>query len=122
MSARLVALGDGPDIPLDGALPIVLGRGPQCDFQLPFSRVSRRHCAITLVDAEVEVRDLGSSNGTLINGRQVVSGTLHQGDVLSIAGIRFRLDLGVPTRLSWMMRVNDPAPSGELRARQEEAS
>jgi predicted component of type VI protein secretion system len=114
MAFRLVALSEGPDIPLDGTTPIVVGRGPLCDARLPFTRVSRRHCIISVVVGAVEIRDLGSTNGTLINGRQVLSGRLRPGDVLSIAGIRYRLEAGLPTRLSWMIRMNGSAPGGDL--------
>jgi pSer/pThr/pTyr-binding forkhead associated (FHA) protein len=70
MRAILVALNGGPDIPL-GPEPTVVGRHPDCEVQLPSIRISRRHCCMTEVDGKVAVRDLGSTNGTLINGRRV---------------------------------------------------
>ena len=93
MTTRLVALDDGPDIPL-GREPIVVGRHPNCDVRLPSIRVSRRHCCLTEVDGEVAVRDLGSSNGTLINVRRVEAGRLRPGDSLSIATLRYRMENG----------------------------
>jgi hypothetical protein len=42
-SIRLVALDEGPDIPLAGG-PIVLGLHPRCDARLDSLRVLRRHC------------------------------------------------------------------------------
>ncbi|CAN5719681.1 hypothetical protein BH23PLA1_BH23PLA1_02390 [soil metagenome] len=45
-------------------------------------------------NAEVIVRDLGSTNGIRINGQRVEMGKLRPGDELSIAHIRYRLDLG----------------------------
>ena len=91
MPARLVALDGGPDILLDG-FRILVGRHPKCDAQLTSMRVSRRHCCITLANGEVEVVDLGSTNGILINGRQTQCGRLRPGDVLWIAHLRYRLD------------------------------
>ena len=43
MPIRLVALDEGPDIPVDRAM-VVVGRHPQCDARLDSIRVSRRHC------------------------------------------------------------------------------
>jgi predicted component of type VI protein secretion system len=93
MPTRLVALDGGPDISLDRE-PIVVGRHPHCDVRLHSFRVSRRHCCLTEVDGEVVVRDLGSLNGTLINGRRVEAGRLRPGDKLTIANLRYRLEKG----------------------------
>jgi predicted component of type VI protein secretion system len=93
MPARLVALDEGPDIPLDRAM-VVVGRHPQCDARLDSLRISRHHCCMTTDQGEVVVRDLGSTNGIRINGQRVEMGRLRPGDELSIAHIRFRLDDG----------------------------
>jgi pSer/pThr/pTyr-binding forkhead associated (FHA) protein len=93
MPTCLVALDEGPNIPL-GREPIVVGRHPHCDVRLPSIRVSRRHCCLSEIDGEVAVRDLGSSNGTLINGWPVESGRLRPGDTLTIAHLRYRLENG----------------------------
>jgi len=91
MPSRLVALDEGPDIPLDRTM-VVVGRHPQCDARLDSLRVSRHHCCMTQDHGEVVVRDLGSTNGIRINGQRVEMGRLRPGDELSIAHIRFRLD------------------------------
>src|SRR5437763_336216 len=93
MSIRLVALDEGPDIPVDRAL-VVVGRHPQCDARLDSIRVSRRHCCMSEDNGEIVVRDLGSTNGIRINGQRVESGRLRAGDELSIAHIRYRLEGG----------------------------
>ena len=93
MPARLVAIDDGPDIPLDRTM-VVVGRHPQCDARLDSLRVSRHHCCMTQDKDELVVRDLGSTNGIRINGQRVEMGRLRPGDELSIAHIRFRLDNG----------------------------
>ena len=94
MPARLVALDEGPDIPLDRTM-VVVGRHPQCDARLDSLRVSRHHCCMTQDHGEVIVRDLGSTNGIRINGQRVEFGRLRPGDELSIAHIRYRLDASV---------------------------
>jgi hypothetical protein len=94
MPLRLVALEEGSDIPIDRDL-IVVGRHPTCDARLESIRVSRRHCCMTAKNGDLEVRDLGSTNGIRINGHRVEVGRLRLGDELSIAHIRFRLDDGI---------------------------
>jgi pSer/pThr/pTyr-binding forkhead associated (FHA) protein len=91
MNTRLVALDDAPDIELDGGM-VVVGRHPQCDTRLDSLLVSRRHCCMTEEDGNVLVRDLGSTNGILINGHRVRGvGRLKPGDELSIAHYRYRV-------------------------------
>ena len=93
MPARLVALDEGADIPLDRTM-VVVGRHPQCDARLDSLRVSRHHCCMTQDNGEIVVRDLGSTNGIRINGQRVEIGRLRPGDELSIAHIRYRFDTG----------------------------
>jgi hypothetical protein len=93
MTARLVALDEGPDIMLDRAM-VVVGRHPACDARLDSLRVSRHHCCMMQENGEVVVRDLGSTNGIRINGQRVEMGRLRAGDELSIAHIRYRFDNG----------------------------
>ena len=93
MTTHLIALNDGPDIPLDRG-PLLVGRHPHCDVRPRSIRVSRRHCCLTELDGVVIVRDLGSTNGTSINGQRVEAGRLRPGDELTIADLRFRLEEG----------------------------
>ncbi len=86
-----VSLDGNADFRLDDPLTLV-GRFRTCEVRLDSSRVSRRHCCLALGNSEVLVRDLGSTNGTRINGRRVEKGLLRPGDVLGIAHLRFRLD------------------------------
>jgi pSer/pThr/pTyr-binding forkhead associated (FHA) protein len=91
----LFAISVGRDIAVDHAV-IMVGRHPQCDARLDSFRVSRRHCILTREGGEVAVRDLGSTNGTWINGRRVESGRLKPGDEMWIAHIRYRLEGTTP--------------------------
>jgi hypothetical protein len=105
MPARLVALDEGSDIPLDRSM-VVVGRHPLCDVRLDSLRISRHHCCMTQVQDEVDIRDLGSTNGIRINGERVERGRLRTGDELSIAHIRYRLENGVAQE----MTLADPNP------------
>jgi pSer/pThr/pTyr-binding forkhead associated (FHA) protein len=88
---RLVALDGRPDI-FVGRTLVVIGRHPRCDVQLDSLQVSRHHCCLIEANGAVLVRDLGSKNGTRINGQRVGSARLGPGDVLSFAHHRFRLE------------------------------
>src|SRR3954469_24346682 len=67
MLLRLITPESWPDIPLDEAI-IVIGRHPSCETRLNSIEISRRHCCIMPVGDELEVNDLGSTNGIRING------------------------------------------------------
>jgi len=70
---------------------LTIGRGPECDIVLDDRQVSRLHARVLWRDDHYEVEDLGSKNGTHLNGREVVvSQPLHDGDEIQIA-LRFKL-------------------------------
>jgi pSer/pThr/pTyr-binding forkhead associated (FHA) protein len=91
MLLLLVSLDGHADIPLDHVM-VVVGRDRRCDFRIESCRVSRRHCCLIVDGGAVVVRDLGSTNGTRINGRCVEEGVLRPGDELSIAHCRYHLE------------------------------
>jgi DNA-binding NtrC family response regulator len=87
-------------LPLDGSRPGVvplgigthlLGSGTGADVRLPDPYVSRRHAELVVTPGRVRVRDLGSTNGTQVNGRAVASAPLEAGGVLALGGVRFAL-------------------------------
>jgi serine/threonine protein kinase len=69
----------------------VLGRASECDVIVRASDVSKRHCQILLKTEQVVVEDLGSSNGTIVNGRPVGLALLKDGDLLDLAGHVFEI-------------------------------
>jgi pSer/pThr/pTyr-binding forkhead associated (FHA) protein len=83
---KLLSLSFGPDILLD-CRSVMIGRHPECDVLLDSLRVSRWHCVVTALRSDLIVRDLGSPNGTWINGRRDAAGRLRPGDELWIAHI-----------------------------------
>jgi hypothetical protein len=64
--------------------PLTVGRDATCDLVLLDPRVSRRHVLLEASGAEARFRDLGSSNGTLLNGQKRDAGRLQCGDVLRV--------------------------------------
>ena len=70
---------------------IVLGRSSACQLVFTDDTVSRRHAEIRVVDGRWMLRDLGSSNGTWVNGRRVVETEVAAGDEILLGDCRFRL-------------------------------
>lgn len=66
------------------AATTVLGRGEDVDIPLTDIGASRRHAELIVVDGRVELHDLGSTNGTLVNGQRVPSATLTDGDQITV--------------------------------------
>ena len=88
-------------IPLDGGQPIELvkdltlvGRREDCDLNLDHKSVSKMHCVLVKSDGLLLVRDLGSTNGTRVNGQRVRRAALLPNDQLGIAAVKFRIALG----------------------------
>jgi predicted component of type VI protein secretion system len=92
-------------IPLDGTPPIeiakdltLVGRKEECDLCLNHKSVSKMHCVIVKTDGLLLLRDLGSTNGTRVNGQRVRRAALLPNDQLSIAGYKYRVHLGPDDR------------------------
>ncbi len=70
----------------------VIGRHDDCLIRIKSSQVSRRHCEIFEVADKLTLRDLGSSNGTFVNGKKV-SGqqALKHGDELTVGAVTLRV-------------------------------
>jgi hypothetical protein len=72
----------------------VVGRAAECDVRLEDSGVSRRHAELRYADGEIELVDLGSTNGVTVNGLAVGKATLKDGDRIDVASttLIFRRD------------------------------
>jgi hypothetical protein len=85
-----------------GAAPVVLGREAKAGIVLPSGVVSRRHAMLRRVDETVTLEDLGSSNGTWVNGVRIGQRTtLELGDLIRVGDIDLqfgRVGFGQPQR------------------------
>jgi pSer/pThr/pTyr-binding forkhead associated (FHA) protein len=61
-----------------------IGRSPGAEFIVDAALVSRLHCQLTATAHALQVKDLGSTNGTFVNGRRVKAAELRRGDRLSV--------------------------------------
>ncbi len=66
-----------------------IGRRQDCNFCLPLSLVSRKHCEVNLNGEEVVVRDFDSRNGTFLNGHRIRESVAKGGDLLQIGPVKF---------------------------------
>lgn len=71
---------------------LTIGRHPSCDVVLNDVSVSRRHAELRFRDGRWILRDLGSTNGTLLNGLRVGRCQLRVGDRLDLGDARLRID------------------------------
>jgi pSer/pThr/pTyr-binding forkhead associated (FHA) protein len=77
---------------------IVIGRAEDCAIRLSSSGISKKHCVITPISlTRVEVEDLGSSNGTYINGLLIKKHIMQPGDTLSVHNFVLQLTKKIPT-------------------------
>jgi pSer/pThr/pTyr-binding forkhead associated (FHA) protein len=92
LRAALVSAQTGKAFTLRGGVNVV-GRTADCEVVLKSQAVSKRHCQILIRGDQVTVEDLGSINGTLVNGQPIRRGVLKDGDVLGVGEHRLTLRL-----------------------------
>jgi hypothetical protein len=74
---------------------LLLGRADDCDVQVASEFVSGHHCVLLTDEYAIRIRDLGSKNGTIVNGRRIGTAPtilLHD-DIVSLGDIYFLVDL-----------------------------
>ena len=99
MRVRLVPLEGGAAIEIAKDL-VLVGRKEDCDVRLDHKSVSKLHCVLVKTDGLVLLRDLGSTNGTRVNGQRVRRAALLPNDQLQVASLRYTLQLS----------ADEPAP------------
>ena len=90
-------LGQRLDI---GEEALILGRAPECDFQIMERSVSRQHAKIWKEPSGYRVKDLDSTNKTLLNDQPIIEAELKDGDHVTVG----RGDRGAPRRARWPRR------------------
>ncbi|WP_437186321.1 FHA domain-containing protein [Planctomicrobium sp. SH668] len=94
MIAQLIPIDGSPPIEIVRDVTLVGRKRDLCDVIIMNTSVSKLHCAIAKTDGLLFIRDLGSTNGTKVNGQRVSRGALLPGDELSFANAKFRVHLG----------------------------
>jgi adenylate cyclase len=110
MSFQLTGIENEYKFELRPGAMMVVGRAVNSDCAVVDATVSRRHAEMTVVHDGVQVKDVGSSNGTYVNGVKVESYFVVPGDTLTFGKIAFRLEALAP-----------PAPAPGIRKPEEGA-
>ncbi|HEX3150519.1 MAG TPA: FHA domain-containing protein [Gemmataceae bacterium] len=100
MHVRLVPLEGGTPIEIAKDL-LLVGRKEDCDIRLEHKSVSKLHCVLVRAEGLLLLRDLGSTNGTRVNGQRVRRAALLPNDQLQLASVRFSVQVA----------ASDPPPS-----------
>ncbi len=92
-SWKLIGLDNwlqGQDFEVKGKT--VLGRDKSCDITIPGSHLSRRHAELFVAGDKLLVKDLGSANGTFINGEAVTEARVRHGDEIRFDQLTFKVE------------------------------
>ncbi len=71
----------------------VIGRRHDCDLRIPLMSVSRRHCQLNRDEGVLKIRDLGSRNGTYLNGKRIDEAVIQAGDYIEVGPLKFVLQI-----------------------------
>ena len=116
MLAKLISIDGDRPIVLTKDVTVVGRKRGVCDVYIDRSSVSKLHCVIVKTDGLLFIRDLGSTNGTKVNGQRVTRGALLPSDELAFANARFRVYLGPdePERRPEHTEMMASVPEAEL--------
>jgi pSer/pThr/pTyr-binding forkhead associated (FHA) protein len=79
----------------------LIGRRQDCDLCIPLSVASRKHCELNMDQNRLMIRDLGSRNGTFVNGQKIEEARLNPGDQIQIGPIIFIVQIdGTPEKIA----------------------
>ena len=92
MPAAALVLGDGSRIAI-GEDPVTIGRSPESEIKLTDSTVSRRHAEVVRDGDAWILRDVGSSNGTKVNGAAIAEHVLEDGDEIKVGAVTLRFEM-----------------------------
>ena len=91
MALRLVSSDGTQSFDLRDDVPLIVGRAPTCDIPVFDPTISRRHAEIMVEEGVLRIRDLGSSNGTYVNGEKVDQANASADDHVTFGKVPFTL-------------------------------
>lgn len=93
--------------------PLTIGRSDEAQVCVPYEGVSRLHAQLSIAGSDVRLRDLGSTNGTAVNGAEVSEAVLAAGDRIQLGSVEFEFRIEGQTGL---LELRDRAHARELVA------
>jgi len=112
MLYKLVSAEGDQSFDLRGSGTLVVGRALNSDIPVFDPTISRRHAEVSCDAEGVKVRDLGSSNGTYLNGAKITAARVAPGDVVTFGKVAFRLREVAPSAGGPRAGEGGPPPSG----------
>ena len=85
---EIIGFGEENKVIELGEEEVIIGRTPECGICLSIENVSRRHARVIFRNEEYFVEDLGSTNGTYVNGIKTVKCVLRNSDQINIGGVK----------------------------------
>lgn len=108
----------GGEMPLDDNREYIIGRKSDIDIVIVEDMVSRMHAKIMLNGGQIYIQDLGSTNGTFVNGERIKRVRLKEGDRILVGTSLFRLERGEVKKAVGQVKINK-AVKGEDRQPQQ---
>ncbi|HOX37496.1 MAG TPA: HD domain-containing phosphohydrolase [Candidatus Brocadiia bacterium] len=105
------------NIPLEEGKPLIIGRGENATLRLPDTGISRMHAIIEIDKGVPTVEDMGSRNGTWVNGKKIARVRLSHYDTICLGEqeLRFETDHEPPTKLVEMQDDQEPAVDERIK-------
>lgn len=105
----------GGEMPLDDNREYIIGRKSDIDIVIVEDMVSRMHAKIMLNNGQIYIQDLGSTNGTFVNGERIKRVRLKEGDRILVGTSLFRLERGEVKKAVGQVKINKAAVKEDER-------
>ena len=112
MRLKLTSADGTQNFELKQGATLVVGRAPTSDIPVFDPTISRRHAELVAGDKGLAVKDLGSSNGTFLNGSRVEGGHANPGDTVTFGKVAFKLQQIAPAQMPNLPAGLAGAPAG----------
>jgi pSer/pThr/pTyr-binding forkhead associated (FHA) protein len=100
----------------------VIGRRHNCDLRIPLDCISKKHCQISCDEGVLKIRDLGSRNGTFLNGARINEAVIQPGDRVRVGPIGFVFQInGQPEKIVPPARQKPAPPKKEEKVSEKAA-
>ena len=114
MALRLISPDGTQSYDLRDGVPLIVGRAPTCDLPVFDPTISRRHAELVGDGDALRIRDLGSSNGTFINGARIEQATAALDDLIAFGKVPFRLASYVPPAVTHATPLPSSPPGATI--------
>jgi pSer/pThr/pTyr-binding forkhead associated (FHA) protein len=109
----------GGELPLDDNREYIIGRKSDIDIVIVEDMVSRMHAKLVLTNGQVYIQDLGSTNGTFVNGERIKRVRLKEGDRILVGTSLFRLERGEIKKPVGQAKITKGVPKEEVKEPQQ---